>query len=176
MMKKPVSLAVVLSACVLLLSAGCDKTAAPYVEKDSQASLAFLQEGWNNPPQAARTRVWWHWMDGNVTPEGLQKDLEWMKRIGLGGVHQFDAAMSVAPVVEKRIVYLSKDWEDAFAHAVRVADSLGLEFTVASAPGWSSTGGRISPGTSIPRSGKASTSISTAPTFSIPTTGRSGTM
>ena len=141
MMKRTAFLATILLAGVLLLPAGCGKAVAAYGEKESQASLASLQEGWNDPPQAARTRVWWHWMDGNVTPEGLQKDLEWMKRIGLGGVHQFDAAMSVAPVVEKRVVYLSKDWEDAFAHAVRVADSLGLEFTVASAPGWSSTGG-----------------------------------
>lgn len=128
-------------ACAVLLAAGCHKAEVAYSEKDSQASLAALTEGWNDPPQSARTRVWWHWMNGNVTREGLQKDLEWMKRIGLGGVHQFDAAMNVAPVVDQRLVYLSEGWEDAFAHSVRVADSLGLEFTVASAPGWSSTGG-----------------------------------
>ena len=142
MMKNTVSsFTGLLIASVLLFAAGCSKAGEPYSEKDSQASLATLTEGWHNPPQAARTRVWWHWMNGNVTREGLQKDLEWMKRVGLGGVHQFDAAMNVAPVVEQRLVYLSEGWEDAFAHSVRVADSLGLEFTVASAPGWSSTGG-----------------------------------
>ncbi len=39
----------------------------------------------------ARPQVWWHWMDGNVSKEGIRKDIEWMKRNGIGGFHQFDA-------------------------------------------------------------------------------------
>ena len=30
-------------------------------------------------------------MNGNVTREGITADLEWMKRVGIGGVQQFDA-------------------------------------------------------------------------------------
>lgn len=130
-----------LSACGLLLSAGCGRTETGYSEKDSQTSLAALQAGWENPPQGARPRVWWHWMNGNITREGISKDLGWMARIGLGGVHNFDAAMQTPDIVSRRLIYMDAGWQDAFGHAVRTADSLGLEFTVASAPGWSSTGG-----------------------------------
>ena len=131
-----------LLAFTLLLAAGCGKSVVPsYNEKDSQSSLTGLREGWENPPQEARARVWWHWMNGNITKEGIRKDLEWMKRVGLGGVHNFDAAMQTPDIVEKRLIYMDEGWQDAFAYAVRTADSLGLEFTVASAPGWSSTGG-----------------------------------
>ena len=112
-----------------------------YSEKESLESLAGLQQGWADPPQAARTRVWWHWMNGNITKDGIRKDLEWMDRIGLGGVHNFDAALGTPTIVDKRLVYMDEGWKDAFAYAVRKADSLGLEFTIASAPGWSSTGG-----------------------------------
>lgn len=107
----------------------------------SQPSAEELLEGWNNPPQSARTRVWWHWMNGNITKEGIRKDLVWMKETGLGGVHHFDAALGTPTIVDRRLIYMDEGWQDAFAYAVRQADSLGLEFTVASAPGWSSTGG-----------------------------------
>lgn len=107
----------------------------------TQKTLAELQENFQNPPQSARTQVWWHWMNGNITKEGIQKDLAWMKRIGLGGFHHFDASLETPTIVDKRLIYMHDDWKDAFAYATQQADSLGLEMTVASAPGWSATGG-----------------------------------
>ncbi|MBO7601969.1 MAG: discoidin domain-containing protein [Bacteroidaceae bacterium] len=106
-----------------------------------QNSLEELRQGWENPPMSARNRVWWHWMNGNITKEGILKDLQWMKDTRQGGVHNFDAALGTPTIVDKRLIYMDDGWQDAFAYAVKVADSLGLEFTVASAPGWSSTGG-----------------------------------
>lgn len=123
-----------------LMAAACGTK--PAIRSGDFASTATeLEKGWADPPQSARTRVWWHWMNGNITKDGLQKDLEWMDRIGLGGVHTFDAALGTPTVVDKRLIYMDEGWQDAFQHAVRTADSLDLEFTIASAPGWSSTGG-----------------------------------
>ena len=34
-----------------------------------------LWRGFCDPPDDARPRVWWHWMDGNVDPEGIVADL-----------------------------------------------------------------------------------------------------
>ncbi len=106
-----------------------------------QTSLEELRSGFEDPPREARTMVWWHWMNGNVTKEGIRKDLEWMDRVGIGGFHHFDVALSTPQTVDKRLVYMDEGWKEAFAYAVRLADSLGLEMTVASAPGWSATGG-----------------------------------
>lgn len=104
-------------------------------------SSAMVKE-FRTPPKAARPQVWWHWMDGNVSKEGIRKDLEWMKRSGFGGFHQFDAGGVNMPRAAKvRLPYLSESWKEAFRYAIRLADSLGLDATIASAPGWSSTGG-----------------------------------
>ena len=35
-----------------------------------------LKSGFENPPEGARPRVWWHWMNGNITKEGITADLE----------------------------------------------------------------------------------------------------
>ncbi|MCC7463787.1 MAG: glycoside hydrolase [Gammaproteobacteria bacterium] len=100
-----------------------------------------LREGFANPPSAARPRVWWHWMNGNITKEGIRLDLEWMQRTGIGGFQNFDAALGTPQVVEKRLVFMTPEWQDAFAYAMRLADELGLEAAIAGSPGWSESGG-----------------------------------
>ena len=100
-----------------------------------------LDEGFENPPDSARPRVWWHWMNGNVSVDGIEKDLVWLKRIGIGGVQNFDAGLGTPQIVDKRLVYMEPDWQVAFRHAVEVADREGLEFAIAASPGWSQTGG-----------------------------------
>ena len=100
-----------------------------------------LKSGFENPPEGARPRVWWHWMNGNITQEGIKLDLEWMHRAGLGGFQNFDAALFTPQVVEKRLAYMTPDWKDAFKYATTVADQLGLEEAIAGSPGWSETGG-----------------------------------
>lgn len=113
------------------------------------AMLAAAPDGNNkiidqfqNPTRAARPYVWWHWMDGEVSLEGIKKDLEWMDAVGIAGFHQFDAGgVNMPKAAPFKRPYLSETWKEAFRYAVQKADSLGMEMTIASAPGWSSTGG-----------------------------------
>lgn len=49
-----------------------------------------LSDGFATPPDSAKPRTWWHWTGGNVTTEGITKDLEWMKRVGIGGFQLVD--------------------------------------------------------------------------------------
>jgi hypothetical protein len=100
-----------------------------------------LERELQNPPDSAKQRVWWHWMNGNMTKEGIKLDLEWMKRIRLGGFQNFDAALATPRIVEKRLVYMTPEWKNAFLYATILADHLGLEMAIAGSPGWSETGG-----------------------------------
>ena len=106
------------------------------------APAQTLYEGFANPPQEARPRVWWHWMDGNVSIDGITKDIEWMDRAGIGGFHQFDAGgLGMRPIVDETMPYQSPQWQVAVRYAMNLAAEKGMETAVASAPGWSSTGG-----------------------------------
>jgi hypothetical protein len=100
-----------------------------------------LKQGFQNPPPSARPRVWWHWMNGNITKEGIKLDLEWMHRVGIAGFQNFDASLNTPKVVEKRLVYMTPEWKDAFRYAATLADQLGLEMAIAGSPGWSESGG-----------------------------------
>lgn len=82
----------------------------------SAVSAQDLKKGFQTPPQEARPRVWWHWMNGNITKDGIRKDIEWMHRVGIGGFHNFDAGMATPQVVEKRLTYMSPEWKIGRAH------------------------------------------------------------
>src|ERR1017187_8547560 len=100
-----------------------------------------LLQGFENAPDSAKPRVWWHWMSGNVTKEGIKLDFEWFKRVGIAGFQNFDAGLNSPQIVEKRLVYMTPEWKDAFKYAATLADELGLEMAIASSPGWSESGG-----------------------------------
>jgi len=107
----------------------------------AQSSEDSLKKGFENPPSAARPRVWWHWMNGNITQEGIKLDLEWMHRSGIAGFQNFDAALQTPQVVEKRLAYMTPEWKDAFKYAIGLGDQFGMEMAIAGSPGWSETGG-----------------------------------
>jgi hypothetical protein len=100
-----------------------------------------LVDGFLNPPPSAKPRVWWHWMNGNVTRAGVKLDLEWMQRIGIGGFQNFDAALNTPHLVDHPLDYMTPDWWDTFKYAISLADELGLEASIAGSPGWSESGG-----------------------------------
>src|SRR5438093_7960180 len=107
-----------------------------------QSPRDALESEFVDPPDSAKPRVWWHWMNGNITKEGIKLDLEWMKRVGIGGFQNFDAALNTPKLVDRRLVYMTPEWKDAFKYATTLADQLGLEMAIAGSPGWSESGGR----------------------------------
>ncbi len=80
-------------------------------------------------------------MSGNITKEGIKADLEWMKRSGIAGFQNFDAGLNTPQIVEKRLVFMTPEWKEAFKYTATLADQLGLEMAIAGSPGWSESGG-----------------------------------
>src|SRR5579875_3682551 len=100
-----------------------------------------LLDGFQSPPDAAKPRTWWHWTNGNVTEDGIVKDLEWMKRVGIGGFQLVDVAAGGGQSVEKKISFRTPEWYHAVRHSAVEARRLGLEMSIFSSPGWSEAGG-----------------------------------
>src|SRR4051812_10424963 len=76
-----------------------------------------LEGGFRTPPDAARPRTWWHWTMSNVTKAGITKDLEWMKRVGIGGFMLADVNSGRGQDVEPKIPFGTPEWYDAVRHA-----------------------------------------------------------
>jgi hypothetical protein len=107
-----------------------------------------LEDDFLNPPVAARPYVWWHWMGGNFSKEGITKDLEAMKASGIGGATIFNLSSAVqeshAPTLNNpwpdQTYHSPKYWE-AIHHAAAEAERLGLEIGLHNTVGYSTTGG-----------------------------------
>lgn len=99
-----------------------------------------LERGFHEPLDSAKPRAWWFLGEGNVTQDGIRKDLEWMKRVGFGGFMRADFAMRT-PQIVKRVDYLSPQWMDDFKYATRLGDQLGFQMGTSATPGWSASGG-----------------------------------
>ena len=85
-----------------------------------------LARGFAQPPAAARPWVYWFWLNGNITREGITADLEAMNRVGIGGVLIMEVDQG-APVGQ--VPFMGDRWRELFGHAVAEARRLGLEST-----------------------------------------------
>ena len=101
-----------------------------------------------NPPQSAKTGVWWHWMGCNVSKEGIVKDLDWFKETGIGAATIFGMADVCSPWATKiknspneGLIAFTPDWWKLVRFACEEAEKRGIEIGVHNCPGYTSTGG-----------------------------------
>jgi hypothetical protein len=104
----------------------------------SAAPADPLETGFLNPPDSAKPQTWWHWMNGNITTNGITADLEAMKQIGLGGATIVNVD---AGIPHGAVNFMSPEWLADFKFAIQEANRLGLEMCVENCAGWSSSGG-----------------------------------
>ncbi|MGB1129457.1 MAG: glycosyl hydrolase, partial [Haloferula sp.] len=97
-----------------------------------------LESGFMNPPTQAKPHTWWHWMNGNVSRDGITRDLEAIADMGIGGINLFNVSCDIpAGTVD----YMSREWLDLVKHAASEAERLGLEMGIQNCAGWATTGG-----------------------------------
>ena len=104
----------------------------------NQAGIDELASRFTQPPDSARPWVYWFWLNGNITRQGITADLEAMKRVGIGGVliMEVDQGAPVGPVD-----FMSANWRELFQHVHREAQRLGLQVNMNNDAGWNGSGG-----------------------------------
>ncbi|HTL54319.1 MAG TPA: glycosyl hydrolase [Candidatus Limnocylindrales bacterium] len=91
-----------------------------------------------HPPPTARPWVYWFWLKGNITSNGITADLEAMKRVGIGGVliMEVDQGTPKGPAD-----FAGGPWRELFKHVCAEAHRLGLEINMNNDAGWCGSGG-----------------------------------
>ncbi len=97
---------------------------------------------WSAPPKEAHPWVFWYWMQGAVSKEGITADLEAMKQNGIVGAY----LMPIKGVPEKpwltaSVEQLSPLWWEMVKHAFTEADRLGIEIGFHICDGFALAGG-----------------------------------
>lgn len=81
-----------------------------------------LEVNFKNPPPSAKARTWWHWINGNVTKEGITADLEAMKNVGIQEAQIFNVSHGQP---QGSATYLSPEWLDLFQFAAFGSPTFG---------------------------------------------------
>lgn len=84
------------------------------------------------------TGCYWEWMNGNISKEGITKDLEYMKAAGIESAFIFDTWVGID---RGPVDYASAEWIDAVKHACKEAKRLGIVLGLHNSPGYTAMGG-----------------------------------
>ncbi len=103
-----------------------------------------LAQGFAAPPDSARPRVYWWWLNSHVTRAGITRDLEEMKAKGIRGALVFDAGGEAGPMPAGP-KFMGKEWRELLKHAVKEADRLGIEISLNLCSGWDAGGPWVTP-------------------------------
>lgn len=118
----------------LALLPGC----TPGSVNNDSTDIATLARNFDTPPADARPGVYWYFMDGNLSREGMTKDLEAMREAGIGYVVFLEVNVGVP---RGKVDFMSEEWMDTFAYMVRECRRLGIKIVLGIGPGWTGSGG-----------------------------------
>ena len=104
------------------------------------AGIADLENSFITPPDATKPRCYWYWMDGNITTNGITKDLEAMRRVGIGEAY-IGIIADQSRLAPGDVKILTEPFWATMTHAVREGTRLGVDIGVFNSPGWSQSGG-----------------------------------
>ena len=96
---------------VILVSCSC-----------SSSDDKTLYEEFVSPPESVQTAVYWYWISGNISKEGVVKDLNSMKEAGINRAFIGNIFLEDTPSGEVKI--FSDEWWEILHLALKTATEL----------------------------------------------------
>ena len=118
---------------VLVVAASCN-----YSDKMDPTRFQKIRTGFITPHDSNTVWCYWYWIGDDISKDGITKDLEAMKEVGIGAAF----IGNINPEeVDGRVPMLSEDWWDHMVHAVNEGKRIGVDIGTFNCPGWSMSGG-----------------------------------
>lgn len=100
-----------------------------------------LESGFIHPAEKVQTSVYWYWISGNISEEGVKKDLYSMKEAGINRAFIGNIGLGEVKTPYKTVPFYSEEWWRVLHAALKTATELGIEIGIFNSPGWSQSGG-----------------------------------
>lgn len=105
----------------------------------NEISYEALQSGFTTPPDSIQTSVYWYWISGNISKEGVIQDLQAMKKAGIN--RAFIGNIGLDDVPSGKVKMFSEEWWEILHAALKTATELNIDIGIFNSPGWSQSGG-----------------------------------
>lgn len=108
----------------------------------SFAQKVDIESIFKNPPQSAKPWVFWYWLHGAVSKEGITADLEAMKEVGIGGAYLMPIKDTNSKIpFHPQARQLTPEWWALVKFALQEAKRLQLQIGVHVSDGFALAGG-----------------------------------
>lgn len=106
-------------------------------------SAQSVEKLFAEPLEATRPWCYWYWVGGDITAEGITKDLENMAEVGIARamIGNVDVRAKTNNGEGTPVELLSPEWRELKMHALREAKRVGVDIYFFNCPGWSQSGG-----------------------------------
>lgn len=109
-------------------------------KQQTSVSIDKIEAGFKAIPSSVQTSVYWYWINGNISKEGVVKDLYAMKEVGIN--RAFIGNIGDQEGIPHGPVKLFTDeWWEIMHTALKTAAELDIEIGIFNCPGWSQSGG-----------------------------------
>ncbi len=125
---------ILISISILFSSSNCS-----IQNQNSRAFGDQLQTSFVTPPDTIQTSVYWYWISDNISKEGVVKDLQAMKKVGIN--RAFIGNIGIEDLPFGKVKILTEEWWDILHTALKTATELNIEIGIFNSPGWSQSGG-----------------------------------
>lgn len=111
------------------------------LNEEKNDPYAVMAAGFVTPPDSIHTSIYWYWLSGNVSKEGVVKDLEAMKRAGINRAFIGNIGLGPMATPYTPVKLFTDEWWEVTHAALKRASELGIEIGMFNSPGWSQAGG-----------------------------------
>ena len=94
-----------------------------------------FERNFQNPEQV-QTAVYWYWISGNISKEGVIADLHAMKQAGINRAFIGDIGQD-GFYTDRSVKIFTDEWWEVLHTALKTASELGIEIGIFNSPGWS---------------------------------------
>ncbi|MDR1337237.1 MAG: glycoside hydrolase family 2, partial [Tannerella sp.] len=103
-------------------------------------AFAPIESGFKKP-DSMQLAVYWYWISDNISKEGVIKDLESMKKVGINRAFIGNIGLDEPGIPYGKVKLLSPEWWEITRAALKKATELDIEIGIFNSPGWSQSGG-----------------------------------
>src|ERR1044071_2650876 len=105
-------------------------------------TIDIIEKNFLHPPESAKPWVFWYWMHGAISREGITADLEAMKEVGIGGAYLMPIQDTLSTIpFQPTVRQLTPEWWGMVKFAMQEAKRLDLKIAMHVSDGFALAGG-----------------------------------
>ena len=98
-------------------------------------AASTLHDRFTTPGDSVQTSVYWYWLGGNISADGVRKDLEAMKKAGINRAFIGNIDIGEINTPFNKIKLFTPEWWEVIHAALKKASELDIEIGIFNCPG-----------------------------------------